>query len=87
MCQVIAGKMLQTLKSCTLYARATATFERSAARGDCDAMWAYFNRCIKQRPDVGGGIRRSGGKPIESVEPDMRRLYEEHGRHARAGNR
>lgn len=87
MCQAIAERMLRTLKTCTLYAKANAYFERSAARGNCDAMWGYYDRLVRERPDVGRGIQRSGGKPIETVRREMERLYQEHRNNVKVGNR
>ena len=78
MCQVVANKMLQVLGSCTLYPKAKGQFEKSASRGDCDAIWNYYNQIVKQRPDVGRGIQRSGGKPVESVRREIEQLYVEH---------
>jgi hypothetical protein len=78
MCQAVANKMLETLKACTLFPRAKGYFERAASRGDCDAIWAYYSRITKERPDVGRGIRSSGGTPVESVRAQLEQLYQQH---------
>src|SRR5438876_477446 len=78
MCQVVASKMLQTLKTCTLYPKASKYFESAASRGDCDAIWAYYSRLVRDRKDVGRGIQSSGGRPIEHVRSEIEHLYEYH---------
>lgn len=87
MCQTVANKMLHLLNTCTLYPRAKGYFERSASRGDCDAIWAYYSRIVQDRPDVGRGIKRTGGKPVESVKVELERLYGEHQVNARPKGR
>ena len=79
--------MLRVLSGCTLYSKAKRYFENAASRGDCDAIWHYYSRIIKQRPDVGRGIQRAGGTPVESVRVEMERLYGEHQQNAKARSR
>ena len=78
MCQEIATEMMQVLSGCTLYDKASTEFAKHAARGDCDEMWNYYNALLSYRPNVGAGIRSSGGKPIEAVSSEMQRLYRLH---------
>ena len=70
--------MFKVLSACTLYPKAKSRFEKSAARGDCNAIWSYYQRIVRDRPDVGQGIKRSGGKPVESVKAEIESLYSQH---------
>jgi hypothetical protein len=77
-CQAVADKMLRALKGCTLYPRAKGYFEKAASRGDCDSIWWYYSRIVRDRPDVGRAIQDGGGQPVESVRAEMERLHQEH---------
>lgn len=78
MCEVVAKKMLTTVKTCKLYDKARTSFDRFAARSDCDGMWHYYDHVTKKYPGVDRGMREKGLKPLADVKAEMERLYREH---------
>jgi hypothetical protein len=58
--------------------KARTTFERHAGQNNCEGMKNYFDHVLNAYPEIDTGMRRSGLKPLATVELEMDRLYQEH---------
>ena len=50
-------------------------FREMAEDGDADAMWRYFEACVRRRPDVGSSIDRGGGISFENMYDEVETAY------------
>lgn len=70
-----ARKMFALISRAPVGYRTRETFREMAEDGDADAMWRYFEACVRRRPDVGRSIDSGGGISFESMYDEVEAIY------------
>lgn len=71
-----AQDMLRIISQAPMSKQVRNRFEEFAANGDAGGMYQYFDNCLKNKPQVGEQVEKSGHKSFESMANEVKSIYE-----------
>jgi hypothetical protein len=72
-----ARRMFEAVTDAPMSPRTRAILEQFVARGDCEGMLRFLERCITTQRDVGRSIQAAGRVSFESRIGEMKRIFDE----------